>query len=81
MQIIDTNKIGNVITYEIEQNPKKVYISDNIICINIGTEVLFVISNGWLIKRYKSSKEVQNVIFNSNIAGVISKGKIELISL
>lgn len=81
MQIIDTNKIGNVITYEIEQNPKKVYISDNIICINIGTEVLFVNSNGWLIKRYKSSKEVQNVIFNSNIAGVISKGKIELISL
>lgn len=81
MQIIDTNKINNVITYEIEQNPKNVYVNDNIICINIGTEVLFVDSNGWLIKRYKSSKEVQDVIFNSNIAGVISKGKIELISL
>ncbi len=81
MQIIDTNKINNVITYEIEQNPKNVYVNDNIICINIGTEVLFVDSNGWLIKRYKSSKEVQDVIFNSDIAGVISKGKIELISL
>ena len=81
MEIIDTNKIDNVTTYEIEQNPKKVYVNDNVICINIGTEVLFVNSNGWLIKRYKSSKEVQNVFFNSNIAGIISKGKIELISL
>lgn len=81
MEIIDTNKIDNVTTYEIEQNPKKVYVNDNVICINIGTEVLFVNSKGWLIKRYKSSKEVQNVFFNSNIAGIISKGKIELISL
>lgn len=81
MKIIDTNNLNNEITYEIEQNPKKVYVEDNIVCINIGTEVLFVNSTGWLMKRYKSTQEVQDVVFNNNIAGIISKNKIELISL
>lgn len=73
MKIIDTNNPSNEIVYEIEQNPKGIYVSDNIICINLGTEVLFVNSTGWLMKRYKSSQEVQNIVFNSNIAGIISK--------
>lgn len=81
MKIIDTNNLNNEIIYELEENPKKVYVNDNIICINIGTDVLFINNNGWLIKRYKSSKEVQNIIFNNNIAGIVSKNKLELISL
>ena len=81
MKIIDTNNPSNEIVYEIEQNPKGIYVSDNIICINLGTEVLFVNSTGWLMKRYKSSQEVQNIVFNSNIAGIISKNRIEIISL
>ena len=81
MKIIDTNNPSNEIVYEIEQNPNGIYVSDNIICINLGTEVLFVNSTGWLMKRYKSSQEVQNIVFNSNIAGIISKNRIELISL
>lgn len=81
MKIIDTNNQNNEIIYEIEQNPKGVNVSDNIICINTGTEALFVNSNGWLIKRYKASKEIQEIVFNSNIAGIISRNKIELISL
>lgn len=81
MKIIDTNNLNNETIYEIEQNPKKVYVEDNIVCINLGTEVLFVNNTGWLIKKYKSSQEVQDVVFNNNIAGIISKNKIELISL
>ena len=81
IKIIDTNNLNNETIYEIEQNPKEVYVADNTICINMGTEVLFINSNGWLIKRYKSLQEVQNVVFNNNIAGIISKNKIELISL
>lgn len=81
MKIIDTNNINNEIIYEVEQNPKGVYVADNIICINLGTEVLFVNSNGWLIKRYKSSQEIQDVVFSRDIAGIISRNRIELISL
>lgn len=81
IKIIDTNNLNNETIYEIEQNPKEVYVAYNTICINMGTEVLFINSNGWLIKRYKSLQEVQNVVFNNNIAGIISKNKIELISL
>lgn len=81
IKIIDTNNLNNEIIYELEENPKKVSINDNIICINNGTDVLFVNNNGWLIKRYKSLKEVQNIVFNNNIAGIIYKNKIELISL
>lgn len=81
MKIIDTNNLNNETIYEIEQNPKKVYAEDNIICINLGTEVLFINNTGWLIKKYKSSQEVKDIVFNNNIAGIISKNKIELISL
>lgn len=35
MKIIDTNNINNEIIYEVEQNPKGVYVADNIICINL----------------------------------------------
>lgn len=80
MQIINTNT-NKTTTYTIENVPKKVLVQDDIIAINLGTSALFINNNGWLIKKYKSSQEIQNIVLAENIAGIISKNKIEIVSL
>lgn len=81
MQIVNTST-QNINTYKIEDTPKKVYVQDNMIAINLGTNVLFVNDSGWLVKKYQSNKEeVQKIVFCDNIAGIICKDKIKIISL
>ncbi len=80
MQIINSTT-GNITTYAIENVPKDVYIQDNMIAINLGTSAIFVNDNGWLVKKYQSSQEIQKIVLCNNVAGIISKNKIEIISL
>ncbi len=80
MQIIDSNS-KNIITYSIESIPKSIFVKDDIIVINLGTSALFIKDNGWLEKEYESSHEIQNIISSGEIAGIVSKNKIEIISL
>ena len=82
IEIIDINNIENIITYSIDEIPKQIYTNgDNIIGVNIGTEALFINNSGWLIKQYKSEQEIEKLVVGDGIAGVISKGKIRLVSL
>lgn len=80
IQIINPiNKEEN--SYELESVPKKINVNENIIAVNLGSEVLFIKDNGWLIKKYKSSQEIQNVILGNEIAGIIYKNKIGIVNL
>ena len=81
IKIIDTDNKEKITTYDIEAIPKEVEIREDIMAINEGTQILFINSNGWLIKSYDSSQEIQNIVFSDKIAGIISKNKIILISL
>lgn len=79
LQIIKA-KTGEITNYKIEE-PKSIYTYEDVTAINLGTEVLFINNNGWLIKRYKSSQEINNIVLSNNIAGIVYSNKIELISL
>lgn len=68
-------------TYEIDNVPKEVIIQDNIMAINLGTQVLFINNNGWLVKKYESNHEIEKIMLGSDIAGIVLKNKIELVSL
>ena len=82
MQIINSNNTNDINLYTIESTPKKVYGFGNMVAVNLGTSVLFINENGWLVKQYESKKEeIQNVVMCDGIAGVISKNKIYIISL
>ena len=61
--------------------PKTIYICGNNIGINLSNEVQFVNSNGWLLKKYTSSQQIQNLVIGDSIAGIIYKNKIEIIKL
>lgn len=80
MQIINSStKKTNI--YAIENVPKTVYIQDNMIVINLGTSALFINDNGWLVKKYEASQEIQEIVLCNEVAGIVSKNKIEIISL
>lgn len=72
---------GKINLYKTTALPKNVVTYKNIIALNLGTEVHFIHTNGWLIKKYTSTKDIKDVIVSNNLAGIIYKNRIELVSL
>lgn len=82
MQIINSNNIDDVNIYKIDNTPREIYTQDNMVAVNLGTSAMFINSNGWLVKKYESNKkEIQDIVVSNEIAGLISKDKIYIISL
>lgn len=77
-----TNIINNSTnSYEIGGIPKSICSYKGITAINLGSEVVFVKTSGWLAKRYKSSQEIQSIVLANGIAGIVYKNKIEIVKL
>lgn len=68
-------------TYTVEGIAKSTASYNNIIAVNLGSEVDFINTNGWLVKRYTSSQEVRNIVICDGLAGIIYRDKIELVNL
>ncbi len=78
--IVDTS--SNHKTYfNFDEVTKELYTKNDIIGINIGSEIYFVNTNGLLIKKYISSQEITNVNIADNFAIIIYKDRIEIIKL
>lgn len=75
---VDTKNTKN---YTIETAVKEIYTKGDMIALNLGTEVEFINTSGWLVKRYVASQEVTNVTVSNSIAGIIYRDKVEIISL
>lgn len=67
--------------YTVEGVAKSVASYDNIIAVNLGSEVDFINTSGWLVKRYISSQEIRNIVICDGLAGIIYRDKIELVNL
>lgn len=70
----------NAKEYEISE-PKEIYVSDDVVAINLGSEVLFYNNLGWLIKSYYATQEINRIVLSNNLAGIVYNDKIELVSL
>lgn len=66
-------------TYTLNGSIKSLYAQNEKIAINTGSEIHFIGLNGWLIKKYTSSSEINNITLGDNIAGVVYKDKIEIV--
>ncbi len=71
----------NVQNYIVETSVKEMYSKGDIIALNLGTEVEFINTGGWLVKRYIAKQEISNVAVSDNIAGIIYRDKVEIINL
>lgn len=67
--------------YQLNEVAKKLDTNGNTIAINVGTDIYFFNSKGWLVKKYYSNKEITNFVFSDNIAGIVYKDKVEIINL
>lgn len=67
--------------YTADSIAKEMYTYGNIIALNLGTEVEFINTDGWLVKRYVANQEITNIVVSDNIAGIIYRDKIEMINL
>ncbi len=65
----------------IEGIARDIYCYNDIIAINLGTEVDFLNTTGWLVKRYNSSQEIRNIVIGRGIAGIVYIDKIEIVNL
>ncbi len=61
--------------------PKTINVSGNNIALNLGNEVQIVGKNGWLLKKYVSSKQITGLVIGDSIAGILYKNKIEIIDI
>lgn len=80
VNIIDTAS-NKVKTYEVEEIAKEIYSYENVIGLNFGTELHVINANGWLMKKYISEQEINNVVISNKIFGIIYRDKIEIIDL
>ena len=71
----------NEATYKIESVAKEIYTNNNVIGINLGTEIEFINPNGWLIKRYSGKQEITKITLSNAIAGIIYRDRVEIITL
>ena len=67
--------------YEIEEVAKEIYTSEKVVALNLGTELHIINTNGWLMKKYISQQEINNVVISDKIVGIIYRNKIEIIEL
>ncbi len=81
--VVEIKNVGNQkeSIYTTKNVAKSVTSGQNIIALNLGTEVEFIDTNGRLVKRYISTQVVRDVVICDGLAGIVYRDKIELISL
>jgi len=80
LEIIDTISQKNT-EYKLNNVPKSIITNYNIIAVSYGSEIDFINTNGWLLKKYHSSQEVTNIVMGTSIVGIVYKDKIELFGI
>ena len=78
---IENTKNEQKSIYNLDEVAKEIYTNNNIIGINIGTEIYFINTNAMLVKKYTSNQEITNVMLSNELAILIYKDRIEIIDL
>lgn len=71
----------NIYDYTAESVAKSIYTADNVLAMNLGSEVEFINTNGWLMKRYLAEQEITEIVLSNTIAGIVYRDKIEILNL
>lgn len=60
---------------------KSLHTSNKKIAINTGSELHIISTNGFLVKKYISSTEINDIVMTDSLVGVIYRDKIQIINL
>lgn len=67
--------------YTTEAVTKEMYTKGDLIALNLGSEVEFINTSGWLVKRYIAEQEITSIVLSNSVAGIIYRDKIEIINM
>ena len=79
LKIIDTNSRKELI-YELEGNIKSIKTNENVIAVNLGTEVYFINTSAWLLKKYVTNAQIKDVFLYDGGSIIEYRNKIEIIN-
>ena len=71
-----TKKVNN---YSINSIAKSTSSAGDNIAINLGTDIYFINTKGWLKKKYSANEEIRNIIVSDRIAAIVFRDKIEIL--
>ncbi len=80
VNIINVDNKG-IKEYTVDAVEKDIYTYGNMIALNLGTEIEFINTNGWLVKRYIANQEITDIVLSESMAGIIYRDSIEIINL
>ena len=80
LRIVNSENKGEK-EYTVGEVTKTLYVKENTIALNLGTEVEFVNTGGWLIKKYIANQEITNIVLSNELAGIVYRNKIEIVKL
>ncbi len=60
---------------------KEIYSCNDVVALNLGSELHFVNKGGWLVKKYIAGQEISKVVLSESLAGIVYRDKIEIVSL
>lgn len=81
--VIEIYNKDNKKEYELSTTPQGICVQNKTIALNLGNEVVFVGTNGNLIKRYTLGGQLKAIQLydNGNMAALVFRNKIELIKI
>lgn len=79
LKIIDPNS-KKELTYGLEGNIKSIKTNENIISVNLGTEVYFINTSAWLLKKYTTNAQIKDVFLYDGGSIILYRDKIEIIN-
>jgi hypothetical protein len=67
--------------YSVDSIAKDTLSAGDIIAVNLGTEVYFVDTRGWLKKKYQADEEIRDVVLSERVATIVFRDHIEILVL
>ena len=79
--IILTNTLSKAeTTYSIDSVIKSLTSCNQVVAVNLGTEVDLINWNGWLEKKYTSTQEIKDIVLGQSIAGIVYRDRIKILT-
>lgn len=67
--------------YFVNDTVKAINCYENIVAVNMGNEVDFINTNGWLVKKFTSFRNIKEIIVGDGVAAIVHKDSVEIIDL
>lgn len=79
--IILTNTLSKAeTTYSIDSVIKSLTSCNQVVAVNLGTEIDLINLNGWLEKKYTSTQEIKDIVLGQSIAGIVYRDRIKILT-